>query len=104
MLKFNFAGGWGKRAEWKKLSAAWGKWRSLWQLYNQVNDQSGKRANNENNKWNNLSGMWGKRDDKWNRLSGMWGKRGWKDMSSAWGLKYIIYLIVLNSNYQLIRL
>jgi hypothetical protein len=28
--------------------------------------------------------MWGKRA-KWNELSGMWGKRGWNDMSGGWG-------------------
>lgn len=29
--------------------------------------------------------MWGKRAAKWNELSGMWGKRGWNDMSGGWG-------------------
>lgn len=28
--------------------------------------------------------MWGKRA-KWNELSGMWGKRAWNDMSGGWG-------------------
>jgi len=33
--------------------------------------------------------MWGKRA-KWNELSGMWGKRGWNDMSGGWGENYSV--------------
>jgi len=43
--------------------------------------------------------MWGKKRAKWNELSGMWGKRAWSDMSGGWGkskYKSLISATIIN--------
>lgn len=55
-----------KRA-WKQMSNAWGKrdWSQL------RGSGWGKR---EAGNWNNMKGLWGKRNPGWNKLSSAWGK------------------------------
>lgn len=55
-----------KRA-WKQMSNAWGKrdWSQL------RGNGWGKR---DTGNWNNMRGLWGKRNPGWNKLSSAWGK------------------------------
>jgi hypothetical protein len=55
-----------KRA-WKQMSNAWGK-----RDWSQMRGSGwGKR---EAGNWNNMRGLWGKRNPGWNKLSSAWGK------------------------------